>query len=190
MVGPSAVAVASETFQGSGVVEGLDALLSASVNTDATFTALSRVTMRWTNEELLLAVQGISMCIYAYKGRKFNEKYTNIDYSSLRMRRLWLWQFKIGTHELLLSFWADLRCAPSNVLSFQHYYLAQKYRHRRFEQYICKNKKLIGKLMRFRNYIKFLIKWHQPRSSKSKRLEMADKTRLRLQRRNSQKNCS
>ena len=104
MVGPSAVAVASETFQGSGVVEGLDALLSASVNTDATFTALSRVTMRWTNEELLLAVQGISMCIYAYKGRKFNEKYTNIDYSSLRMRRLWLWQFKIGTHELLLSF--------------------------------------------------------------------------------------
>ena len=58
MVGPSAVALASETFQGSGVVEGLDALLSASANTDATFTALSRVTMRWSNEELLLAVQG------------------------------------------------------------------------------------------------------------------------------------
>ena len=59
MGGPSAVAVASETLQGSGVVEGLDSLLSASTTTDATFSALSRVTMRWSNEELLLAVQGV-----------------------------------------------------------------------------------------------------------------------------------
>jgi len=59
MSGPSAVAVASETLQGSGIVEGLDSLLSASASTDATFTALSRITMRWSNEELLLAVQGV-----------------------------------------------------------------------------------------------------------------------------------
>ena len=59
MMGPSAVALASETFQGNGVAEGLDALLSASANTEATFSALSRVTMRWSNEELLLAVQGM-----------------------------------------------------------------------------------------------------------------------------------
>ena len=58
MMGPSAVAVASEALQATGVVEGLDSLLSASATTDATFSALSRITMRWSNEELLLAVQG------------------------------------------------------------------------------------------------------------------------------------
>jgi len=59
MCGPSAVAASSEALQATGVVEGLDALLSASSTTEATFTALSRVTMRWSNEELLLAVQGV-----------------------------------------------------------------------------------------------------------------------------------